>query len=73
LKSFRPVAFVAATLLSATIFAGTAGAQSGATPQPKAKVTAKQPSGPAAPLVSKAPEPTYDEGTAQRISNAMLS
>jgi murein L,D-transpeptidase YcbB/YkuD len=64
---------MAATLLSAMIFAGTACAQSAATPLPKAKAPAKQASVPAAPLVSKAPEPTFDEGTAQRIANAMLS
>jgi murein L,D-transpeptidase YcbB/YkuD len=73
LKTFRPLGIVAATLLSAMIFAGMASAQSVGTPLPKAKVSAKQAAGPALPLVSKAPEPTYDEGTAQRIANAMLS
>ena len=76
-SSTRPLALAAAALLSATLFAGVAHAQQ-VVPAPKAKAAAKptpakQASGPALPLVSKAPEPTFDEGTAQRIANAMLS
>jgi len=65
----RPLAFVSAALLSATMSAGPAIAQARkAAPKPKA--SAAQPAVLAAPLVSKAPEPTFDEGTAQRITAA---
>jgi len=68
----RPLAFVSAALLSATMSAGPAIAQARkAAPKPKA--SAAQPAVPAAPLVSKAPEPTFDEGTAQRITAAIAS
>jgi len=71
-------------LLAASFFAVPASAQTGA-PAPKAKaLTAQQPQQqpqqqqPAFPVQSvltpaQAPDPTYDEGTAQRIADAMLS
>ena len=67
----RPLALVSAALLSAAI-AGPAMAQAGK-PAPKPKASAAQPAAPSGPLVSKAPEPTFDEGTAQRIAAAVLS
>ncbi len=64
----------AATVLASAVLVAPALAQSGA-PAPKPKAPAAQPAGPSqtVPSVSKAPEPTFDEGTAQRISEAMLS
>jgi L,D-transpeptidase YcbB len=66
---------VPATLLAAAVFAVPVQAQNGApAPKPKAPA-AQQPAGPSqtVPSVSKAPEPTFDEGTALRIAAAMLS
>src|SRR5258708_5829410 len=74
------------TLLAATVLAGLTLAQAQApAPGSAAGGKLKAPAPKAAPipppaagslpasLVSKSPEPTYDEGTAQRISAAMLS
>jgi murein L,D-transpeptidase YcbB/YkuD len=57
-------------LLAAVFCAGTAAAQT-PLPKPKAKIAGKK--APAAPRISRAPEPTYDEGSALRIASAMLS
>ncbi len=59
-------------LLAAAVLAGPALAQNGVpTPKPK-KPAAAQPAAPRA-MVSASTVPTFDEGTAQRISAAMLS
>src|SRR5262245_49295850 len=61
-----------ATLLAAALLTAPAVAQ---TSQPKAKAAPAAPAGPSQTVLSpaKAPEPTYDEGTALRIAAAMLS
>jgi murein L,D-transpeptidase YcbB/YkuD len=63
-----PIRLVSAALLGAALLTAPAVAQ---TPQPKAKA----PAGPAqtVPTPAKAPEPTFDEGTAMRMAAAMLS
>jgi murein L,D-transpeptidase YcbB/YkuD len=65
---------VPATLFAAIIFTAPAFAQGVAPAAPKPKPTAPA-AKPAAPrmLVSQSPNPTFDEGTVQRISAAMLS
>ncbi len=72
-----PSTLVAVMLMAAPALAQT---QPKAQPQaqPKAPTTAEAPAIPAAPVQSvpspaKAPEPTVDEGTAQRIAAALLS
>jgi murein L,D-transpeptidase YcbB/YkuD len=64
--------FIPATVLVAALAVVPAFAQ---TPAPKAKAAAAPPAGPSQTVVpvSKAPEPTFDEGTALRIAAAMLS
>jgi murein L,D-transpeptidase YcbB/YkuD len=70
-KLFLRLQIVSMSLAAAVLLAGTANAQT-PTPKPKAKAAAK--AAPAtAPRISRAAEPTYDEGTALRISEAMLS
>src|SRR5215471_10837715 len=61
-------------VLMATALAAPALAQTSA-PAPKAKAAAAQPAGPSqtVPSVAQAPDPVFDEGTAQRIAAAMLS
>jgi murein L,D-transpeptidase YcbB/YkuD len=59
-------------LLATAFLASTATAQT-PLPKPKAKVTAKTPKKAPAERISRAPEPTFDEGTARRIAAAMLS
>ena len=68
-----PLRLVPAILVMATAFAGPAFAQAGAGATPAAQP--KPPAAQTAPAIvaSKAPEPTFDEGTAQRIAATMLS
>src|SRR5437870_5564439 len=84
----RAIQLLPVTLVAASVAAGWALAQTpspGSAAGPKLKAPVAQP-GPtptqyregaraaaAAPLVSQSTDPTYDEGTAQRISAAMLS
>ena len=75
----RPAAAVRLTILStAVLMAGAlatpALAQTSA-PAPKPKAATAQPAGPSqtVPSVAQAPDPVFDEGTAQRIAAAMLS
>src|SRR5262245_17655436 len=70
-----PIRLFPATLLAAALLTAPAIAQ---TAQPKAKAPAATPAAAAAPAQTvlspaKAPEPTFDEGTALRIAAAMLS
>jgi len=60
-----------AALLLSAIVAGPAMAQTSPNPGPKSALTAKNASSRAA--VSTSPQPTFDEGTTQRIAAAMLS
>jgi murein L,D-transpeptidase YcbB/YkuD len=62
------------TLLAAVIFAAPVFAQgvAPAAPKPKPSAPAAKPAAPRM-LVSQSPNPTFDEGTIQRISAAMLS
>jgi L,D-transpeptidase YcbB len=74
----RPMRLVATSLVLATAFAAPVFAQTGApapAPRPKAPAQAapQQPSAVPNIVVSKAPEPTFDEGTTLRIAAAMLS
>src|SRR6195256_4679665 len=77
LNSFKPW-LVPAVLLLATSLAGPAFAQAGAgaapAVRPKPPAAQAAPKAPAPAIVAaKAPEPTFDEGTALRIAAAMLS
>src|SRR5689334_17766343 len=65
------IQLIPATLIAAALLTAPALAQA---PQPKAKAPAA-PAGPSQTVAhpSKAPEPTYDEGTGLRIAAAMLS
>src|SRR5262245_13273839 len=67
-----PIRLVAATFAATALFVAPALAQ---VPAPKAKAPSSAPSAPVqtGPPATLAPEPTFDEGTAQRISSAMLS
>ena len=67
-----PLRLVPAILVMATAFTGPAFAQAGAGATPAAQP--KPPAAQAAPAIvaSKAPEPTFDEGTAQRIVDAFI-
>jgi len=71
LVRFIPSTLVAATLIAATLLAVPALAQTKAPQAPAAKA----PAAPAqtVPNPAKAPEPTFDEGTAQRMAAALLS
>jgi L,D-transpeptidase YcbB len=77
-----PSALLAATILASPAFAqGVAPAPAKANPAAAAKALAAAPANPSATkpaparraLVSTSPNPTFDEGTIQRISAAMLS
>jgi murein L,D-transpeptidase YcbB/YkuD len=71
----RPMRLAAATVVLATMLAGAALAQGISAARPKAPAQAVPQPAAAAPavMISKAPEPTFDEGTALRIAAAMLS
>src|SRR5438477_5114297 len=71
----RPMRLAAATVVLATMLAGAALAQGTSAARPKAPAQAVPQPAAAAPavVISKAPEPTFDEGTALRIAAAMLS
>src|SRR5438105_7934154 len=71
----RPMRLAAATVVLATMLAGAALAQGTPAARPKAPAQAVPQPAAAAPavVISKAPEPTLDEGTALRIAAAMLS
>jgi L,D-transpeptidase YcbB len=61
-------------VLTALFFAGTAAQAGVPLPKPKGKPAASKISkAPKSPRISRSPEPTFDEGTAQRIAAAMLS
>ena len=75
----RPATAARLTILSTAVLlsgalAAPALAQTSA-PAPKSKAAAAQPAGPSqtVPSVAQAPDPVFDEGTAQRIAAAMLS
>src|SRR5688572_23829500 len=59
------------SLVAAVLLAASPASAQTPTPKPKAKAAAK--ATPAPPRISRAAEPTYDEGTGLRISEAMFS
>src|SRR5687768_1912260 len=81
LRVASPMRCVTLAVLTAGLMAGPALAQTGNPPSAKAKAKAQtqtdakapKKSLAAAPRISNSPHPTYDEGTARRISAAMLS
>jgi murein L,D-transpeptidase YcbB/YkuD len=61
------------TLLLAGIVAAPVFAQTATPPKSRPQTAAKPPAAPAKSVVSTSPQPTFDEGTTQRMAAAMLS